>query len=904
MSTSSEIPKTGDAEAVPPSNKNQQEGNTSPSEVEARKTGESTTQGFILPYPSIQAIVFIAHYLPGEKPTLAATTSVAVNGDETLAKPEKISEQPKPASTTAWFKRSCKEVIAPIYVKKDFDNDNESLLRRRGLEKQVGADKVPTVFISQEYLWNGTPQILKYWFLEGTDVQKQKVRDAIVEWTWYANVQFNEATSAAESNIRIRFDPDDGSWAYVGRQCERIPSADATMNLAWLDKWSDSLTLNERAVILHEFGHALGLLHEHQSPAHGGTAIINIQAAIDLYTKTQGWSIDQIYHQVIDVYKMSDVSNFSQVDIHSIMHYPQPKELTGLPEDIPYNLKLSDLDKAYMMLQYPPKKVHPKAEKNGWSFEKALSVMGAPDDVKDRVLRLLRSDRDDSTGEISPVNTRTLIEDWRRAVHRNSGDTTSPAASINPAHTIANVEQYGHVTADTQEGDDLCSMDAADDSAGGKPAHAVTDEDVLWPLPADGSFKALAISYYIRARNEAGTLEDVTADQEALVKEATGVWSAVADVSFLAAKPGDLVDLIIQFNNVATTLPESKPRSSCAMPSGKSKYDRKSDLSRKTGWDSLKADINYSGIFPNTSDAREYKSKTFKSQSGDPIDGAALNLRSVIHELGHWLGLRHEYCGLYGYWMHSSFGKSDDEKFNQNMANKYWSTRYDAGSIMDSIGLRLQNAALEVLKVKGLQPASVTALQDKTMGAVINRVNISLGLSPYDQANIALLYPGSNLVDAGASGTYVLKPSKNTSSQSLVESYLRNLQLYSAANLETIIIPLKAGKWQTARKAYLDLVAKTQKDEAASLLEYQTFMANKLVVTGTDIKGVFDVTLKSDAFPGKPSHGVDNSFGATMTRPGQAIPSGDGSFIFELYKKLGTLYCKCCGICIFLGRIC
>ncbi|MCJ1320925.1 hypothetical protein MMC15_006266 [Xylographa vitiligo] len=294
---------------------NQQEENTSPSEVETSKTGESSIQRFIPPDPSREEIVFIAQYLPGEEPTTTTTTSSAVSGNERLAKPEETSEQPKPASATSWFERSCKEVIAPVHgkkvhVKMDFGNDNKSLLDRRGLKQQIGADKVPTVFLSKANLWNDTPQTFRYWFLEGTDVQKQKVRDAIDEWTWYGNVQFNEATSAAKSNIRIRFDPDDaddGSWSYVGQQCEQIPSTDATMNLAGLDKWSDPLTLNERAVILHEFGRVLGLLHEHQSPAHGGTAIRNIQPAINLYTKTQGWSIQQIYDQFIDVYEMSDV---------------------------------------------------------------------------------------------------------------------------------------------------------------------------------------------------------------------------------------------------------------------------------------------------------------------------------------------------------------------------------------------------------------------------------------------------------------------------------------------------------------------------------------------------------------------------------------------------------------------
>jgi hypothetical protein len=126
------------------------------------------------------------------------------------------------------------------------------------------------------------------------------------------------------------------------------------MNLAWLDRFSP-ITSNERATILHEFGHVLGLLHEHQSPAHGGQAIRNVQAAISLYTKTQGWSVQQVYDQVINVYAMNEVSNFSQVDTSSIMHYPQPKEITGLAQDIPYNTKLTDLDKAYIILQYPRK---------------------------------------------------------------------------------------------------------------------------------------------------------------------------------------------------------------------------------------------------------------------------------------------------------------------------------------------------------------------------------------------------------------------------------------------------------------------------------------------------------------------------------------------------------------------
>ena len=43
------------------------------------------------------------------------------------------------------------------------------------------------------------------------------------------------------------------------------------MNLGWLDDTPvANTTANERGVILHEFGHVLGLVHEHQSPVRGG----------------------------------------------------------------------------------------------------------------------------------------------------------------------------------------------------------------------------------------------------------------------------------------------------------------------------------------------------------------------------------------------------------------------------------------------------------------------------------------------------------------------------------------------------------------------------------------------------------------------------------------------------------
>ena len=52
------------------------------------------------------------------------------------------------------------------------------------------------------------------------------------------------------------------------------------------------------AVILHEFGHALGLKHEHQNPAF--RIQWNESAIIQHLKQSQGWSEAQIRHNVIN----------------------------------------------------------------------------------------------------------------------------------------------------------------------------------------------------------------------------------------------------------------------------------------------------------------------------------------------------------------------------------------------------------------------------------------------------------------------------------------------------------------------------------------------------------------------------------------------------------------------------
>lgn len=118
--------------------------------------------------------------------------------------------------------------------------------------------QVKAVFGANYKLWEMTGTTIRYAFVNGpnrgTDAQRQKVKEAIEEWTWYANVKF-ELVDISTAQVKIAFDPDphNGSWSLVGRECLKAwPEDAATMNLGWVDKWSDRLEENERAPILHE----------------------------------------------------------------------------------------------------------------------------------------------------------------------------------------------------------------------------------------------------------------------------------------------------------------------------------------------------------------------------------------------------------------------------------------------------------------------------------------------------------------------------------------------------------------------------------------------------------------------------------------------------------------------------
>ena len=95
----------------------------------------------------------------------------------------------------------------------------------------------------------------KYKLTAANSQQSAMFRQACDEWQKVANVTFTQVTTG-DADIRVTFNAGGGAWSYVGTDVRSIPQSTATMNLGWL-----SLD-----AYLHEIGHTLGLLHEHQNP--------------------------------------------------------------------------------------------------------------------------------------------------------------------------------------------------------------------------------------------------------------------------------------------------------------------------------------------------------------------------------------------------------------------------------------------------------------------------------------------------------------------------------------------------------------------------------------------------------------------------------------------------------------
>lgn len=184
-------------------------------------------------------------------------------------------------------------------------------------------------------------------FLDGTDEQKALVIKYAEEWLQYANLTFSWE-QPPNTDIRISFQYR-GSWSVIGSTAKNVPKSQPTMNFGWLNPGvSDE---EAKRVIMHEFGHALGLIHEHQNPIND--IKWNKPAVIaDLSGPPNNWDLQTIEHNMFEQYPSNEIAG-TKLDWHSIMLYPIPKSWTLDGKSAGLNNGLSQEDRNFIAKQYP-----------------------------------------------------------------------------------------------------------------------------------------------------------------------------------------------------------------------------------------------------------------------------------------------------------------------------------------------------------------------------------------------------------------------------------------------------------------------------------------------------------------------------------------------------------------------
>jgi hypothetical protein len=197
--------------------------------------------------------------------------------------------------------------------------------------------------------------VLQVLFLDGPEAYRRRVRTHARTWEAYADITFafDDDPSAP---IRLTFTAAPGRfYSMVGNEAllGGFPPDKHTMNLGFPPSWplgNDEVEREVRRLILHEFGHALGLIHEHSSP-EAGSFFKDPELVYDYYRRTQGWDRQTVDENVLMVYDRGQISNATAFDPDSIMLYEFPAEITTRPTKT--NYELSALDKIIIGQLYP-----------------------------------------------------------------------------------------------------------------------------------------------------------------------------------------------------------------------------------------------------------------------------------------------------------------------------------------------------------------------------------------------------------------------------------------------------------------------------------------------------------------------------------------------------------------------
>ena len=177
----------------------------------------------------------------------------------------------------------------------------------------------------------------------GTTDQIAFAKDALAEIDTMTSLTFTYPATGPY-DLRIKFDPSQGAWSYVGTDCSNIPQTTQTTNIGW--GWTKKRIINGKTiwddgVARHEFIHAIGGMHEQCNP-NANICWNKPVVYADLAGPPNYWPPATVDANVF--YVCTGAQATSQ-DIYSISQYPIPVRwlgcgaTTGIPGGQFFSLK-------------------------------------------------------------------------------------------------------------------------------------------------------------------------------------------------------------------------------------------------------------------------------------------------------------------------------------------------------------------------------------------------------------------------------------------------------------------------------------------------------------------------------------------------------------------------------------